>query len=156
MTLHALNSEPNLRRHQRPERRRAVCSTPPRRPILVATPNCLDGLAIERALRRAGHTVAGIASTADEAIRYVRAILPEVVLIDTRLPGVRDGVTAAIEIHRKFGTPIIFLAGAIDADQGSRGGCMRAWMDREAHQSAHNRKPDRPPQVMRSHKASED
>jgi DNA-binding response OmpR family regulator len=120
MSLYALNSEPHSQADPRPERRRATWTIGPRRRFLVATGNCLSGLVIERALRRAGHTVAGIASTADEAVTYARAVLPDLALIDTRLLGERDGIAAAIDIHRTFGTPIIFLAGPIDADIKAR------------------------------------
>lgn len=56
--------------------------------------------------------VCGVASTAEQAVELARAHDPNVVLMDVRLDGARDGVDAALEIHESVGTPVIFVTGS--------------------------------------------
>ena len=59
-----------------------------------------------------GHAVCGMAATAEEAVGLVKANRPAVVLMDVRLGGEKDGVDAAIEIHRPVGSKVIFVTGS--------------------------------------------
>lgn len=61
-----------------------------------------------------GHTVCAVAHDADEAEAKAREHNPSVILMDVRLGGVRDGVDAAIEIHRTSKTKIYFITGSGD------------------------------------------
>ena len=56
--------------------------------------------------------VCGVAATADEAVRLATTLLPDIVLMDVRLEGPRDGVAAAIEIEQLTQAPVIFITGS--------------------------------------------
>jgi two-component system, response regulator PdtaR len=59
-----------------------------------------------------GLTVCGIASTAESAIAMAREHRPRVVLMDVRLRGELDGVSAALAIHEFVGSKVIFITGS--------------------------------------------
>lgn len=67
-----------------------------------------------------GLKVCGRASTADAAVALARAHRPRVVLMDVRLPGGRDGVDAAMAIHRLMKSRIIFITGSKDPSTVAR------------------------------------
>ncbi|WP_165190566.1 response regulator [Caulobacter soli] len=57
-------------------------------------------------------TVCGTATTADEALALAMMHKPEVVLMDVRLRGDKDGVDAALAIHATVGSKVIFITGS--------------------------------------------
>ena len=57
-------------------------------------------------------TVCGTATTADEALALAMMHKPEVVLMDVRLRGEKDGVDAAQAIHAAVGSKVIFITGS--------------------------------------------
>ena len=63
-------------------------------------------------VERLGYVVCGIAGTADDAVRLAAEEDPSVVFIDVRLPGERDGVDAALEIHSNRPVPMVFITGS--------------------------------------------
>jgi CheY-like chemotaxis protein len=71
-------------------------------------------------LQSLGHTVVGIAVSADDAVRRAERERPDVVLMDIRLSGPRDGIDAADEIQRRFGISSIFVTANTDAQTRAR------------------------------------
>src|SRR5216684_391533 len=71
---------------------------PSRRRILIVEDDYLVALQFENALTEAGYDVVDIASTAEEAVQLIPDHKPELVLMDVRLAGPRDGIQAAAEI----------------------------------------------------------
>jgi len=69
-----------------------------------------EGLRVQ--LETIGLEVCGVATTADEAVALNEQHRPDLVLMDVRLGGARDGVDAAMEIHETTRTPVIFLTGS--------------------------------------------
>jgi two-component system, response regulator PdtaR len=69
-----------------------------------------EGLTLQ--LEDLGMTVCGTAASADAAVALVQATRPALVLMDVRLDGEKDGVDAAIEIHRTVGSKVIFVTGS--------------------------------------------
>jgi CheY-like chemotaxis protein len=61
-----------------------------------------------------GHTVCAVAHEADEAARKAREHAPSVIFMDVRLGGPRDGVDAAIEIHKHAAPEIFFITASGD------------------------------------------
>jgi DNA-binding NarL/FixJ family response regulator len=70
--------------------------------IIDDSPEFLD--AARRLLQQEGITVAGIASSGDEALRLAREIRPDVTLIDIDL-GAEDGITLARQLAQSDGQP---------------------------------------------------
>jgi DNA-binding NarL/FixJ family response regulator len=69
-----------------------------------------EGLRVQ--LETFGLEVCGVATTADEAVALTEQHRPDLVLMDVRLSGDRDGVDAAMAIHQSMRTPVIFLTGS--------------------------------------------
>jgi two-component system, response regulator PdtaR len=76
--------------------------------ILIVEDEYLVAAELETSLAEAGFAVIGIAATAADAIRLARAEHPTLIVMDIRLAGRRDGITAAIEIYRETGIRCIF------------------------------------------------
>jgi CheY-like chemotaxis protein len=69
-----------------------------------------EGLCLQ--LEDMGLKVCGTAATADSAVALAETHRPSVVLMDVRLRGVGDGVDAAMAIHDKVGSKVIFITGS--------------------------------------------
>jgi len=65
--------------------------------VLLADDQHLVRAGFRSLLKRGGFTVVGEASTGDEAVRTARAVRPDVVLMDIRMPGL-DGIEATRRI----------------------------------------------------------
>src|SRR5688572_27286756 len=79
------------------------CDPAERPRILLVEDDFLVGMELEEGLREAGCRVTGIAANAEQAFAMAEADRPLLVVMDIRLAGARDGVDAAIEIHRRLG-----------------------------------------------------
>jgi DNA-binding NarL/FixJ family response regulator len=77
-------------------------------------------LDIELTLQSAGHHVVGAADTADGAVELARLQNPDVMIMDVRLQGARDGVDAAIEIWQRFGIRCVFASANLDVSLRAR------------------------------------
>jgi DNA-binding NarL/FixJ family response regulator len=84
------------------------------RRVLIVEDEIFIQLDLERELIAAGFTVVGITDTADDAVRLAAIENPDVVLMDVRLRGTRDGVDAALEIRERFGIRCLIISGNID------------------------------------------
>lgn len=82
--------------------------------ILIVEDDRVVNWHIQETLENLGHTVVGIAVTAPDAIKTAEAERPELVLMDIRLKGRVDGITAAEEIYQRFDIPVIYLTAYSD------------------------------------------
>jgi two-component system cell cycle sensor histidine kinase/response regulator CckA len=87
-----------------------LSAKPPK--VLVVEDEGLIAHDISTRLQALGHEVAGIASTAREAIE--KAAGADIVLMDIHLDGPGDGVAAATEIRQRHRIPVVFLTGQAD------------------------------------------
>jgi DNA-binding NtrC family response regulator len=90
------------------------------RNILVVEDESIVAHDIQGTIGRIGHEVAGWATTAEEAIRLAGENRPDLVLMDIRLGGEDDGITAAEQIRQRFDIPVIFLTAFADDETLSR------------------------------------
>jgi len=88
--------------------------------VLIVEDEYFLALENEAALHAAGYKVVGIATTADDAVLIARQNHPDVVLMDIRLAGSRDGIDAAIEISDRLGIAIIFATALSDGETRER------------------------------------
>jgi DNA-binding response OmpR family regulator len=65
-------------------------------------------------LTAAGHAVCGKTGSAAEAVRLAGELRPDVVLMDVKLPGSKDGIDAASAIVRAVGCGIVFVTAHAD------------------------------------------
>ncbi len=86
--------------------------------ILLVEDDYFVALSSEDALTDAGHDVVGVAATADLAVAIADAERPDLVVMDIRLNGARDGIDAAKEIRDRFDIWSIFVTA--QADPGTR------------------------------------
>ena len=84
--------------------------------VLVVEDEFFISLHSKELLETLGHTVVAIAVSADEAVNIAAKERPDVVLMDIRLIGPRDGIEAADEIQTRFGIGSIFVTANTDAD----------------------------------------
>ena len=89
--------------------------------VLIVEDEYFVALFVEDALMDAGITVVGVAATADEAIALTTAAKPDLVLMDIRLAGPRDGIEAATEILQQLGIRSLFATGNSDPTTQARG-----------------------------------
>ena len=82
--------------------------------ILVVEDEAIVGLDIQSKLRSRGYEVPALASSGKEAVEIADALRPDLVLMDIQLDGDIDGVEAAEQIRRRFGTPVVYLTAYSD------------------------------------------
>ena len=88
--------------------------------ILVVEDDWLVSLEIESALGDAGFEIVGIATSAAQALSMAELHQPDLILMDIRLRGTREGVDAAIEIRRRLGIRSIFVSANLDPKMRER------------------------------------
>lgn len=65
-------------------------------------------------LERLGYCVLGLAASAEEAILKTEALQPDLILMDIRLRGKMDGISAAAIIHERYRIPVVYLTAYSD------------------------------------------
>lgn len=83
--------------------------------ILIAEDNDLVSLTLEEQLKGLGYDVIGIARTGTEAIDLALRLVPDVILMDIRMPEI-DGTEAALHINQQRSMPIIMLTAYTDKE----------------------------------------
>jgi CheY-like chemotaxis protein len=77
--------------------------------VLIVEDEAFVRLDLEHALTSAGYVVIGSAVSADDAVSKAEHARPDLVLMDIRLVGDRDGIDAALEIRERFDIPSLFI-----------------------------------------------
>jgi AmiR/NasT family two-component response regulator len=97
-----------------PRRRlRAEEMVRPRR-ILIAEDEHLVALSLSLSLTDAGYTIIGPATDGEQAVELARRMLPDMALLDIRMPR-RSGIEAAHEIFGALGIPVVIVSAHSDA-----------------------------------------
>ncbi|HSO24821.1 MAG TPA: sigma-54-dependent Fis family transcriptional regulator [Chondromyces sp.] len=90
------------------------------RKVLVVEDESVVASDVQNCIRKIGHEVAGWATTAGEAVSLAESTRPDLVLMDIRLGGGDDGITAAGKIRERFDLPVVFLTAFADDDTLTR------------------------------------
>ena len=93
--------------------------------VLVVEDEFFISLHTKGLLQALGHVVVAIAVSADEAVNIAERERPDVVLMDIRLIGARDGIAAAEEIRRRFDIGSIFVTAHTDPQTRQRAEAVR-------------------------------
>jgi len=91
-------------------------------PILIVEDEFLIAMQAEDALTDAGFTIAGTVASADDAIRMAAEHRPALAIMDIRLSGKRDGISAALELFAAHGIRCIFATAHADQEVMGRAG----------------------------------
>lgn len=88
----------------------------PKESILIVDDDRTTASIMQLHLNSFGYHVAGIASSAKEAINIARDLEPDLVLMDIRLGEGADGIDAAMAISKYMDVPIVFVTAHSDKD----------------------------------------
>lgn len=100
--------------------------------LLLVEDEFLIALTLESDLKESGYAVVGIAVSADEAERLAARERPDLVIMDIRLVGARDGIAAAHAIFAQTGIRCIFATAHADAQSKARaqGAAPLGWLQK--------------------------
>jgi PAS domain S-box-containing protein len=108
--------------------------------ILIVEDEVIIAADIANKLRRLGYEVLSLTDTGEEAVEIARKLKPSLVLMDIRLAGAMDGITAADTIWKECQVPVVFLSAHSDKCTVQRarkveafGFIMKPFEDRELH-----------------------
>ncbi|MBX7258815.1 MAG: response regulator [Candidatus Hydrogenedentes bacterium] len=108
--------------------------------ILVVEDDGPTSQSIQQNLIKYGYTVAGSATSGEEAVAKALEVKPDLVLMGIGLQGKMDGTEAAREIQRQLQTPVIYLTAGTDDDTLAKakvtapyGYIVKPFQDRELH-----------------------
>lgn len=82
--------------------------------VLIVEDETLIAEELKERLERYGFCVIGAVDTGDEGIQIAISEVPDLVLMDIRLKGEKDGVQAATEIRRQVDVPVVYLTAYSD------------------------------------------
>ncbi|HXB73677.1 MAG TPA: response regulator [Candidatus Acidoferrales bacterium] len=92
-----------------------MISTLPRKPsVLIVEDERIVAKDLQQTLAEMGYDAFGIASSSDEAIAVVSGRCPDIVLMDIRIKGPRDGIQTAEILKKSFDLPVIYLTAHAD------------------------------------------
>lgn len=93
---------------------------PKRAAVMVVEDEAIVALDLRQTLEEMGYDVVGVASSADEALSIAEERLPDIALMDIRISGTTDGITAAKWMRDRFDLPVVFLTAHSDAETLAR------------------------------------
>lgn len=88
--------------------------------ILIIEDEMLTAKSIEKSLHSLGYEVAGIASSYTDGLEKIIDLDPDLVLMDIKLKGTKDGIELTEQITKNRDVPIIFLTAHADAKTVAR------------------------------------
>ena len=90
------------------------------RRLLIVEDEILLAMDLQTRLTDLGYSAVDIASTGAAAIAAAEQHQPDLILMDIRLHGGMDGITAAQEIHKHHDIPVIFMSAYADEETQQR------------------------------------
>ncbi len=84
--------------------------------ILIVENNNTIALDLEMTLKKFGYHVVSRENLAENAIKKVKELKPDLILMDIKLSGKMDGIEAAEHISQNFDLPLIYLTAYSDND----------------------------------------
>ncbi len=84
--------------------------------ILICEDEVILGKMLARSLKALGYAVTGTVSRGDMVLKEVEKSSPDLILMDIKLEGEIDGISAADQIRSRTDIPIIYLTGYAERD----------------------------------------
>jgi two-component system, cell cycle sensor histidine kinase and response regulator CckA len=88
--------------------------------ILVVEDERIVAKDLQRSLTNLGYSVPATATSAEEALRLASERCPDLVLMDIRLRGERDGIETAKLLRSRFDVPVVYLTAYSDKETVAR------------------------------------
>ncbi len=82
--------------------------------ILIVEDERIVAVDLQQTLNGLGYDAFAVASSSDEAVARASARCPDLVLMDIRIKGNRDGIETAEILRRRFGVPVVYLTAHAD------------------------------------------
>ncbi len=82
--------------------------------ILIVEDDTIIALTIQTRLKQFGYEVVGRASTGEDALRKVKDLQPDLVLMDIHIKGPMDGIQTAERVYGFYNIPVIYLTAYSD------------------------------------------
>ena len=108
--------------------------------ILIVEDEGIEALDLQQRLIKMGYPTPVIAFSGEDALIKAEEMLPDLILMDIRLPGQIDGVMAARQIQSRFDLPVIYLTAYADENTLKRaritepyGYIIKPFRERELH-----------------------
>lgn len=100
--------------------------------ILVVEDEFLVAMMLENDLNDAGFKVVGLANSAEKAVAMAKTEQPDLIIMDIRLIGERDGIDAATQIYNETGIRSIFATAHGDRQSRARAEAARpvGWLQK--------------------------
>lgn len=83
--------------------------------ILIVEDEALIADHLAACLQADGYAIAGIKDEAEDALEFLQADSPDLILLDIQLAGALDGVDLAASVHATRKIPVVFLTSNTDA-----------------------------------------
>ncbi len=84
------------------------------RSILIVEDEGIVARDLQQTLMELGYDAFAIAASAEEALARASERCPDIVLMDIRIKGARDGIQTAEILKERFGVPVVFLSAHAD------------------------------------------
>ncbi len=88
--------------------------------ILIVEDEAIIAMNIRNLLENLGYEICGLASSAEEAVKFAGEKHPDLILIDIILDGEIDGIDAVVEIKQTRNIPVIYMTAHSDEKTLSR------------------------------------
>jgi len=84
--------------------------------IMIVDDDATIQMELEEYLHHMGHTVVGTADTGAGAIEMVREMKPDLILMEVKIRGKMDGISAAWKIKEEMDVAVVFITGFGDPE----------------------------------------
>jgi two-component system, response regulator PdtaR len=112
----------------------------PQATVFIAEDELIEAEDIRQTLEKQGYQVAGIGRSGETVLESLKAIHPDIVLMDIHLAGQLDGIETAEQVRTRYHIPVIFLTAHADENTLSRakitepyGYVLKPFDERELH-----------------------
>jgi AmiR/NasT family two-component response regulator len=93
-----------------------ICEHMKPKKIFIVEDSRIVALELKKILDGLGYAVVGMAGTGEEAIIKCRETVPDLILMDVKLPGGMNGIKASKEIHTSINVPVVYTTAYSDRD----------------------------------------
>ena len=82
--------------------------------ILIVEDENIIAMDIQFMLENLGYKISGVVSSGEDSIKKAYNMLPDLILMDIKLKGNIDGVSAANQIYKSLRIPVVYLTAYLD------------------------------------------